>query len=69
MIEFNILGNIHHPEWGESNCSEWFSDQYKAGLRRLLGGDSDFGGLAYVYSDDPVNRHGGIGFRALGRFS
>ena len=69
MIEFNVLGNIHHPEWGESNCSEWFSDQYKAGLERLYGGRSDYGGLAYVYSLDPDDRNDFIGFRALGRFS
>ena len=70
MIEFNILGNIHHPEWGESNCSEWFSDQYKAGLERLSGGFSDVGGLAFVRSRGPVGRRFGyIGFRALGRFS
>jgi len=69
MIEFNILGNIHHPEWGESNCSEWFSDQHKAGLGRLRGGRSGLGGLACVLSDDPDYRLDVIGFRALGRFS
>ena len=69
MIEFNVLGNIHHPEWGESNCSEWFSDQHKAGLKRLDGGNSVNGGLAYVGSRGPGVRSGNIGFRALGRFS
>jgi len=70
MIEFNILGNVHHPEWGKppSNCSEWFSDKYKAGRRRLVGGVSDDGGLADVYWGGPGRRRGGVGFRAFGRF-
>ena len=71
MIEFNILGNIHHPEWGEppSTCSEWFSDIYKADQGRLRGGRSDDGGLADVCWRGPDYRYGNIGFRCLGRFS
>lgn len=40
-----------------------------AGLRRLNGGNSDNGGLAYVNSNDPDNRNDNIGFRALGCIS
>ena len=69
MIEFNVLGNIHHPDWGKTDCSEWFSDQYKAGLGRLDGGFSDSGGLACVCSGDPDDRSDDVGFRVLGRFS
>jgi len=71
MIEFNVLGNIHHPEWGEppSNCSEWFSDKYMAGRGRLRGGLSGHGGLADVGWRDPGYRYDVVGFRALGRFS
>ncbi len=36
-----------------------------AGLKRLNGGNSDNGGLAYVNSNDPDNRNDNIGFRAL----
>ena len=70
-IEFNVLGNLHHPEWGmpPSNCSEWFSDLYDAGRRRLFGGDSDYGGRAYVPWYAPDDRRDGIGCRFLGRFS
>jgi len=71
MIEFNVLGNIRHPEWGKppSDCGEWFSDKNKAGQRRLVGGYSDDGGLAYVNWHGPDDRLDGVGFRALGRFS
>ncbi len=70
-IEFNVLGNIHHPEWGKppSNCSEWFSDLYDSGQYRLDSGNSDGGGLSYVSMSSRDSRHGGIGFRALVRFS
>ncbi len=70
MIEFNVLGNLYHPEWGRppSDCYEWFSDRHQGGRRRLRGGYSDGGGLAYVYWGHPVYRDGRTGFRTLGRF-
>ena len=69
-VEFNVLGNVHHPEWGEppSDCGEWFADKYKAGQGRLKGGDSGGGGLADVGWHFPDARHGNVGFRLLGRF-
>ena len=71
MVEFNILGNVHHPEWGQppSDCGEWFADKYQAGQRRLDGGGSGRGGLACVSWRVPVDRRDGVGFRPLGRFS
>ena len=71
LIEFNILGNIYHPEWGEepSNCSEWFADKYQAGQFRMRGGDSDSGGLECVRWFSPDIRSSQIGFRILARFS
>ena len=70
-IEFNVLGNMYHPEWGEapSNCSEWFGDPYDAGLRRLYGGRSDSGGLPYVNWFTRASRSDHLGFRVLVRFS
>jgi len=70
MIEFNILGNIHHPEWGKppSNCGEWFSDKYAANQGRLFAGFSDFGGFAGVNWRNAVSRYDNAGFRFLGRF-
>lgn len=47
-IEFNVLGNMHHPEWGQANTSEWLDDKFGDGYR-LIGGHSDNGGLARVY--------------------
>lgn len=67
-IEFNIIGNIHHPEWGQTNTLEWFDDIFGDGYR-LYGGDSGDGGLAGVRYDGRVGRDGGIGFRPLAVFS
>ena len=65
---FNVLGNMFHTEWGETNTYEWLNDSFGT-ARRLYGGDSDLGGLADVHywlSDDPRN---GLGFRPLVVFS
>ncbi|HEU0050600.1 MAG TPA: hypothetical protein VFQ60_00900 [Patescibacteria group bacterium] len=64
-IEFNILGNIHYPQWGKGNTNESFSDRGASGC--LRGGRSNFGGLSYITwfsSRDPD-----VGFRVIGRFS
>ena len=62
-IEFNVLGNLFHPEWGETTTWEWFEDVFGGG-RRLHGGYSVYGGLADVdhyWSDGRDD----IGFRPL----
>jgi len=71
MIEFNVLGNIHHPEWGETRCGEWFADGFRASGYdwHLNGGSSDQGGLSFVYYGDDGDRSGKYGFRVLGRFN
>lgn len=46
-IEFNITGNLFHPEWGNTNTLEWFADKFGDGSH-LFGGDSGRGGLADV---------------------
>ena len=61
-IEFNILGNLAHPEWGKTNTWEWFSNNFGA-VRRLIGGRRDRGGLADVDDDWHGHRHDYIGFR------
>ncbi len=63
-IEFNVLGNIHHPEWGNTNTWEWMNDHFERG-RRLFGGDSGVGGLASVYCDSSDYRNGSIAVRSL----
>lgn len=63
-IEFNVLGNFAHPEWGKTNTWEWFADKFGGG-RRLIGGDSDRSGLAAVNDRASVYRDGSIGFRPL----
>lgn len=63
-IEFNVLGNLYHPEWGQTNTAEWFNDKFE-GDDRLIGGGSDYGGLAYVYCHWSGGRGGGVGFRPL----
>ena len=66
-IEFNIWGNIFHPEWGQTNTLEWFADRFGDDYR-LYGGVSDFGGLALVHGFWSVHRHDSIAFGPVVRF-
>lgn len=47
-MQFNIWGNMTHPEWGRTNTSQWFRDKVRAN-GRLIGGNSNGGGLANGY--------------------
>lgn len=47
-IEFNVLGNIAHPELGQTDTFEWFENYRFGDDYRLSGGSSDRGGLADV---------------------
>ena len=68
-IEFNFFGNAFHPELGDTDTWEWFSDLYDKGRKRLDGGIRGNGGLSYVAWDYPDYRVESFGFRLLGRFS
>ena len=70
MIEFNLIGNIYHPEWGQqpSDCFEWFSDRSDDGRFCLNGCSSRLGGFAFVRSLDTRNTSIETGFRPMGRF-
>lgn len=61
-IEFNVRGNMVHPEWGQTNIWEWFGDPVFAGAYRLFGGDSDGGGLADVHDSSVGDRNDVTGF-------
>lgn len=63
-IEFNVIGNLKHPEWGETNTWEWFEDKF-GDDHRLIGGDSDRGGLADVGHRWFGNRSDFVAFRPL----
>ena len=63
-IEFNVLGNIHHPDWGQTNTWEWAHDRF-GDDGRLDGGSSNSGGLTDVDYDWHDYRCDGIGFRPL----
>ena len=67
-IEFNVLGNVFHPEWGQSHTWEWFEDNFGGG-DRLVGGSSDDGGLADVDDHWSDLQLGYVGFRPLVVFS
>lgn len=67
-IEFNIIGNIHHPEWGQTNTVEWFNDMFGDGSR-LYGGRFGNGGLASVVCYRRDYRNDDLGFRPLVVFS
>lgn len=64
-IEFNVLGNLAHPEWGnKTTTSEWFQDKFEDGSR-LFGGRSDDGGLGDVAYEASGGHYGDLGFRPL----
>ena len=63
-IEFNLIGNMKHPEWGKANTWEWFEDKFGDG-HRLVGGYPGRGGLARVSYNWSDNRHDRITFRPL----
>lgn len=63
-IEFNVIGNFKHQKWGETNTWEWLEDNF-GGADRLIGGDSDDGGLTYVSHYWSGYHIDGIGFRPL----
>lgn len=67
-IEFNIWCNMFHPEWGQTNTAEWFADKF-GDDRRLRGGYSIHGGLAYVGHAWVGGRTDGIAFGPVVRFS
>jgi len=63
-IEFNVLGNMHHKEWGETSTYEWFEDGFGA-VSRLIGGHSGLGGLANVFHNSSASPDDRVGFRPL----
>lgn len=67
-IEFNVRGNMTHPEYGETDTSEWFGDPVFQGALRLMGGGSDAGGLAVVTGDHADDRNDDIGFSPVVAF-
>lgn len=66
-IEFNVWGNMFHPEWGQTNTLEWFADKF-ADAGRLYGGGAGGGGLAFVDDDCFDCRGVGVAFNPVIRF-
>lgn len=72
-VEFNVRGNIAHPEYGETNTLEWFGNLVFRGTRQLFGGRfeygrSDFGGLAGVADSSVDDRDDSTGFSPVVAF-
>lgn len=67
-IEFNVRGNIAHPEYGQTNSWEWFGDPASQGAYRLFGGYSGHGGLAFVHGDSVGHRYVNAGFSPVVAF-
>ena len=65
-IVWNVLANIHHPEWGTTDTSEWQKETRGSG-GRLVSGGSDLGGASDVLWHGRPSEY--VGFRPLGRFS
>lgn len=67
-LEFNILGNLHHPEWGDADTTEWLWTQLQQGAR-YFGGNSSHGGLADIdRQTEAISRRTNRGFRFVLRF-
>ena len=63
VAEFNIIGNLEHPEWGAVNTSEFFKDLL--GECPLFGGNSELGGLTNVGYLWPDLHPNNVAFRPL----
>jgi len=79
-IEFNVIGNMIHPEWGAVDTWEWFSDKCDDGCQ-LIGGYRDFehmgvffgvvskyAGLGELEVNEAYSRDDNIGFRTIINF-
>lgn len=62
--EFNTLGNVFYPFFGQASAAEWLMNIFEGG-RRLYGGYSGYGGLADVSHWRSFGHDDGIGFRLL----
>lgn len=63
-LEYVYFGNTAHEELGKTNTAEWFTkDKLLRDASRLIGGDSDHGGLSYVYDWHADAHSGVVGFR------
>ena len=67
-LEFNVWGNMAHPEWGKTDTWQWFRDPAFRGGRRLIGGYSRSGGLAHVHVHSVGNRLDFTAFSPVVRF-
>lgn len=67
-MEFNFVGNLRYPHFGEANTGEWLEDNFGGG-GRLYGGHSGHGGLGYVDYNWSGNLNDRLGFRPLVVFS
>ncbi len=63
-LMFNVIGNMFHPEWGNTSTYEWFEDQFEV-VNRLIGGDSGSGGLSSIDCELTRSPNGSVGFRPL----
>lgn len=69
-IEFNILGNLFHPEWGETNTWEWFEDKFSRHNLHLIGSGGDYahGNLGRMNFGSCRDNYDNLGFRPLVTF-
>lgn len=63
-IEFNFLGNLHHPEFANSPHSIWLEDPHLSGSR-LVSGNANRGGLTGIDWRRPDLRYDVVGFRPM----
>lgn len=62
--EFNFAGNLRYKHLGGDPTWEGFDDHFE-GADRLVGGDSDYGGLSYARYGWPDRHYGAVAFRPL----
>src|SRR5918992_1482921 len=70
--EFNILGNLYYPYWGQAGSAEWTEDTLKPERNHGSAGSGNYGGLANYpdyYYHRPNNHDRAIGFRPMIVFS
>lgn len=67
-VEFNLLGNLHYPQWGSTRLNEFFCDR-RGSSHILYGGSYLLGGIASIGGAiTNTGRGSEIGFRLVVRF-
>ncbi|MEI8360919.1 MAG: hypothetical protein WCG01_02230 [bacterium] len=67
-IEYSVLGNMHHPEWGDTECNEWLADSQLI-VKNLVAGWVGDNNLSSVGLTGFERSSDNTGFRLMARLN